>query len=668
MNFRNLFSQITIGQVEVKNRVVMPAFGLMYVDNNRHCGQRLIDFYEARARGGCGLIIVGGVGIDFIGSGFMMPTLESDEYIPGFQKLAEACHRHGAKLFLQLFHAGRYSHSFIIGGKKAVGPSAVTSRYTKEEPRELAKDEILDIQEKFAAAAERARSAGADGVELISSAGYLMCQFLSPLTNLRTDEYGGSFENRMRFSREVIAKVRKRVGPEFPVTMRMSGNDFMPGSNTNVEAVEVCRALVPAGLDAINVTGGWHETRVPQLPMLVPRGAFSYLAAAIRDKVEVPVFASNRIVEPEQAEQILRDGMADMVCVGRAQIADPEWTNKVKAGRLDEIRPCVGCMQGCMDRLFSGKPVQCLSNAQAGFEAEREIKPAGSRKKVLVIGAGPGGLEAAIVAAKRGHNVTLVEKDEDIGGQLALTAAPPGREEFAALLRYYRVELERQKINLKLKTPATLDMIKDDMPDEIILATGSEPLVPELPGVDRPEVATAWQVLTDEANLGKKVVVVGGGAVGVETAIFIAAKGTISGDTLKFLFLYDAEGMDTLQRLCTRGTHQVTILEMLPKIGRDIGQGSRWVLLSQLRSLGVNTITNATLKEIRAGEVVYVKDDEDHVEPADSVVLAVGAKPVTALAEKLKAAGVEFHSVGDCSSPRKIMDAIHEGFLAAAKI
>ncbi len=667
MKLRKLFSPVKIGPVEVRNRIAMPAFGLFYVDN-RHPNQRLIDFYEARAKGGCGLLIVGGVGVDMLGSGIALPSLESDEFIPGFRKLTDAVHKHGAKIFMQLFHAGRYSHSFAIGGQKAVAPSAVASRYTREEPRELTREEILKIQENFADAAERAKKAGADGVELISSAGYLMCQFLSPLTNRRTDEYGGSFDNRTRFSREVIEKVRKKVGKDFAVIMRMSGNDFIPGSNTNTEIVEVCKTLAPMGLDAINVTGGWHETRVPQLPMAVPRGAFTYLASAIRAEVDVPVFASNRIVEPELAERILRDDMVDMVCIGRAQIADPEWSNKAREGRFGEIRPCVGCMQGCLDRLFNGKPVQCLCNPQAGYEAEREIRPAEKRKKVLVVGSGPGGLEAATVAAKRGHEVTLIEKADRIGGQLQLVAEPPGREEFGSLLRYYRVEIGKQKVKLKLKKKATPGVIKKENPDEIIVATGSEPIVPKIQGVKGPNVVTAWQVLTDEADLGRKVVVVGGGAVGIETSIFIASKGTISGDVLKFLLLYNAEDMETLRRLCTRGTHEVTILEMLPKIGKDVGHTSRWVLLAQLAYYGVNTITNATLKEIRDKEIVYTLGDEELAEPADSVVLAVGSRPVTDLAEKLEAAGINFHKIGDCSSPRKIMDAIHEGFLAAAKI
>jgi 2,4-dienoyl-CoA reductase (NADPH2) len=275
---RLLFTPIRINQVTIPNRVVMPAFGLKYCGLDRKPSPRLIDFYEARAKGGCGLLVVGGVGIDLVGGGMIMPSIESDDFIEPWSRMAEAVHRHGSKLFLQLFHAGRYQHSLMARGQQAVAPSAVPSRYTKETPRELSRDEILEIEEKFAAAAARAKAAGADGVELIASAGYLICQFLSPVTNLREDEYGGSFENRCRFGVEVIEKVRKAVGPDYPVTMRISGSEFIPGGNTNAEMVKICQRFEAAGADAFNVTGGWHETQIPQLPAGVPRGAYSYLA------------------------------------------------------------------------------------------------------------------------------------------------------------------------------------------------------------------------------------------------------------------------------------------------------------------------------------------------------------------------------------------------------
>jgi len=679
--FKKLFEPMRIKGLEVRNRVVMPAFGLLYT-TDRKVSQKLVDFYEARAKGGCGLIIVGGCGIDFIGGGPMMLGIDDDSFIPGYEKLADAVHKHGAKLFLQLFHAGRYQFSFLIG-QKSVAPSAVASRYTKEEPRELSRDEIVEIEKKFADAALRAKKSGADGVELIGSAGYLINQFLSPVTNLRTDEYGGSFEKRATFVLNIIERIRENVGTDFVVTMRIGGNDFIPGGNTNEEMSEYARMFVQKGIDAVNVTGGWHETKVPQLPMAVPPGAFTYLALGIKRKVKVPVFSSNRIFDPAQAERILEDGFADAVCVGRAQIADPEWVNKARDGRVDEIRPCVGCMQGCMDRLFSGKPVECLANPVSGYEAQRKLNKVKGIKRVLVVGGGPAGAESAITAKLRGFDVELWEASERIGGQIVLASAPRGREDFSRLARFYEKELERLKVNVKLGKKADADEIEKAKFDHIILATGARPVQPQIPGVELAFVHQAWEVLNagrsasapdrnacgpKAIELGEKVVVIGGGSTGIETAIDIASRGTISAETLKFLFLNQAEKPEKLYELCTKGSHKVVILEMLDKIGPDLGVATKWVLLQELSRFGVKTITRARVIEIKPGEVIYEIDGAKKSEPADSVVLALGSKPNRDLAQALEKKGIKFFEIGDAKSPRKIFDAVQEGFFVASEL
>jgi 2,4-dienoyl-CoA reductase (NADPH2) len=666
--WRKLFRPIQINRCEVRNRISMPAFGLMYCGGDRRPSERLISFYQARAKGGCGLIIVGGVGISLEGSGVMMPTIESDEYIPDWQRMAEAIHRPGARLFLQLFHSGRYQHSFLAGGKQAVAPSAVPSHYTRETPRALEREEIIQIEDNYAAAARRCREAEVDGVEIIASAGYLITQFLSPLTNLREDEYGGSFENRTRFGIEVIKKVRAAVGPDYPVIMRLSGNDFIPGSHTSKEVIEVAKVLAAAGLDGFNVTGGWHETKVPQLPAMVPRGAYLYLASGIKQAVNIPVIGSNRIVEPAQAEKVLRDGLCDMVNIGRGQIADPDWANKAKEDKVDDIRPCVDCLQGCMDRLFSGKPVECLCNPQAGHEAERKVSRVKKPKTLVVIGAGPAGLEAGVTAAKRGHHVTIFDHADHIGGQLPLVAAPPGREEFGRLLTYYQKQVQGHGIALKLGKKVVMSDVRRVRPNHVILATGSSQIVPSIPGADRPEVVMAWDALLDKADLGETVAVIGGGAVGIETAIAIADRGTIDGDTLKFLMKHEAEDFETLKRLATRGSRRVTILEMLPKLGKDVGVTNRWVFLKELDLLGVQVLTEATVKAITAEGVVYEKDGESHTLAVKSVVLALGSRPNLELEDELKSAGFHYAIIGDAKGPRKILDAVHEGFLAALEI
>jgi 2,4-dienoyl-CoA reductase (NADPH2) len=377
------------------------------------------------------------------------------------------------------------------------------------------------------------------------------------------------------------------------------------------------------------------------------------------------VFASNRIVAPEQAEQILRAGEADIINVARGQIADPEWANKARAGRSFEIRPCVGCLQGCMDQLFTASPVACLTNAQAGFEAERELSPAPTAKNVVVIGAGPAGLEAALTAAKRGHNVRVLEATSDIGGQLPMVASPPGRDEFGTLVPYYKYQLEKAAIHIEFNRTVSPEEVKGLKADVVILATGSRQLLPPIKGIDRDLVVSAWDVLLSRADLGKRVAVIGGGATGVETAIAIAEQGTLSGDSLKFLLKHGAEDVDTLKELATRGTRKVTILEKLDKVGGDFGRSNRWVFMKELHLLGVKVVTGADVQEISERGVIYQKNEQNQLLEVDSVVLALGSRANDELEGALKASAIAYLKVGDAVSPRTVMAAVHEGFLAA---
>ncbi|MFN3534315.1 MAG: NADH:flavin oxidoreductase, partial [Desulfatiglandales bacterium] len=377
MKFRYLFSPIRINNIEVKNRIVMTAMHLGYTPEGE-VTERLIEFYRRRAKGGVGLIIVGGCTIDEYAGMASMIGLSEDRFIPGLKRLVQAVKREGAQIMAQLYQAGRYTHSAMIGGKKPFSASAVRSKLTGETPRALELDEIPVVQSSFAKAALRAKEAGFDGVEILGSAGYLISQFFSPITNKRTDIYGGSLENRMRFGIEVVRKVREAVGPDYPIVMRLAGNEFMEGGNTNKEARIFAQELEKAGVDLFNITGGWHETRVPQLTMFVPRAGFNYLASNVKTAVNVPVIASNRINDPEVAEDLILRGEADMVTMARALIADPDLPKKAMEGRLYEINHCIACNQGCFDNIFSFRPVTCLVNPEAGREGEIRPKPAQS--------------------------------------------------------------------------------------------------------------------------------------------------------------------------------------------------------------------------------------------------------------------------------------------------
>ncbi|MBP1742500.1 MAG: NADH:flavin oxidoreductase/NADH oxidase, partial [Deltaproteobacteria bacterium] len=476
MKYPLLFSPIQINSTLLRNRIVMTAMHLGYTPGGK-ITDRLVRFYSLRARGGAGLIIVGGCTIDPYAGMADMISIKDDSFLPGLERLATAVKGGGAKIAAQLYQAGRYAHSSMIGGKKPFSASAVRSRFTGETPRPLDLDEIPGVQGRFAEAALRAKKAGFDAVEILGSAGYLISQFFSPLTNLRQDQYGGSFENRMRFGIEVVKKVRKAVGASYPILMRLAGNDFMQGSNTNKEAQIFASKLEKAGVDCFNVTGGWHETRVPQLTMHVPRKAYTYLAQGIRSAVSVPVIASNRINDPGLAEEVLSEGQADLITMARALLADPGLPNKAMQGKENLIIHCVACNQGCFDRVFQYEPATCMVNPAAGMEAEFPVNPASKKKRVLVIGGGPAGMKAAITASDRGHQVILVEKNSRLGGQLLLNEKIPGRQEILLAAGDLEKNLKARPVEILFGREADQAFIREQAPDALVLATGASPLL-----------------------------------------------------------------------------------------------------------------------------------------------------------------------------------------------
>jgi len=666
-SLKRLFSPIHINKTEIRNRIVMPAMHLGYTPGG-FISDRLIDFYWERAKGGVGMIIIGGCIVDEYSGMSEMIALHDDRFLDGLSRLARAVQAEGVRLFAQLYQAGRYTHSMLIGGKTPLAPSAVRSKLTGETPKAMDLGEIHMVQDSFVKAALRAQTAGLDGVEVLGSAGYLISQFLSPITNKREDQYGGSFENRMRFGKEIVEKIRKAVGPDYSILVRLAGNDFMPEGNTNKETVMFAQTLEAAGADAFNVTGGWHETRVPQLTMMVPQGAYTYLAYGVRQAVKVPVIACNRINNPVLAEQILLEGWADMISMARGMIADPNLPRKALAGDFKTIQHCIACNQGCFDEIFKFQPVTCLVNPRAGQERQFPVTPADQKKKVLIIGGGPAGMMAALTAAQRGHEVVLYEQQPALGGQLNLAAVPPGREEMNTLANDLANQLEVYSVEIHLNQEVTPTLVKALKPQAIVVATGAKPLIPSIPGVNGPQVYTAWEVLSNKMAVETPVVIIGGGAVGCETALFLAKIGTINAETLLFLFENQAETPETLYHLINKGTKEVTVVEMISKLGSDIGASTRWSILQDIHRRGIRTYVSSKVIKITPEAVIIEKEKKLISLPARTVILATGVVSENSLYEKLKGQLSELYLIGDAQSPRKALEAIREGFQVGLKI
>jgi len=650
--FERLFSPIQVGAVELKNRIIMPAMEAALTEEDGSMSERAIRFYEARARGGAAMIIPSSTAVSPEGRVTpFAPGIWNDDVIPGWADLAKAIHRHGSTLVLQISHGGRQA----APGFEAVAPSAIPSpplfrmSYATVSPkasvpRELSIEEIEDLIEKYAEAARRARDAGADGVEIHGAHGYLIAQFLSPYSNKRIDAYGGTIEGRLKFAVEVIKRTRAKVGRDFLIQLRMSAEEPTPGGLQIRETKVMVPILVEAGLDAISVSAGTYNLDgyhvLCPLPM-DPLGTHYDRAAALKEVSSVPVAAVGRIKDPLVAEQILREDKVDLIAMGRALIADPDLPNKAAAGDLDEIRPCLSCGLGCGVYFMSGIGMTCTLNPAVAKEEEMVITPAERPKNVLVVGGGPGGLEAATVAAQRGHRVTLMEKSDKLGGQWRIAAVPPLKQDITAGIRYLVVQAEKAGVSMEMNkevTPETVDALE---PDVVVVATGAAPLVPDIPGVENEIVTTAIDVLSGEVPAGNRAVIIGGGQLGLEMADYMRE----------------------------REAEQLVVVEQLPEAGVGLLASFARDLLSRLDGFGARIVTSAKVKEIIEDGVVLDKDgEEETIHGMDSVVLAMGMESVDKLSERLESRAAEVYVIGDAKEPRNALEAVAEGARVGMRI
>ncbi|MFD5659325.1 FAD-dependent oxidoreductase [Streptomyces hirsutus] len=668
--YPHLLTPLDLGFTTLPNRVLMGSMhvGLEEAENGF---ARLAEFYAARARGGVGLIVTGGIAPNDEGRTFEGGAkLTTDEEAERHRVVTEAVHREGGRIALQILHVGRYAYH-----RDLVAPSPLQAPISPFTPRELTDADIERTIDDYVRTARLARQAGYDGVEIMGSEGYLINEFIVAQTNRRTDRWGGSYENRTRFPLEIVRRVREAVGEDFIVVYRLSMLDLVPGGSTLDEVITLAKAVEAAGATIINTGIGWHEARIPTIATSVPRGAYTWVTKRLMGEVSVPLVTTNRINTPELAEQLLAEGHADMVSMARPMLADPDFVAKAADGRPEAINTCIGCNQACLDHTFNLQITSCLVNPRACHETELVLSPTGRRKRVAVVGAGPAGLACAVSAAERGHDVTLFDAASEIGGQLNVARKVPGKQEFDETLRYFRTRLAELAVDVRLDTRVTADDVTGH--DEVVVATGVTPRVPDLPGIDHPSVLGYLDVLRDGAPVGDRVAVLGAGGIGFDVAEFLTDGGDKAHEDPETYFRQWGVDMDhrtpggltAPERPAPPRTVHL-LQRKTTKVGAGLGKTTGWIHRTELKHRGVTMVPGVRYDRIDDAGLHLTVDGESTVLEVDTIVLCTGQEPRRDLYEELVSAGRSVHLIGgaDVAAELDAKRAVKQGTEVAAAL
>ncbi|MFC0498941.1 FAD-dependent oxidoreductase [Streptomyces mutabilis] len=669
-HYPHLLSPLDLGFTTLPNRVLM---GSMHVglEEAERGFERMAAFYAARARGGVGLIVTGGIapndeGRPYPGGAKLTTGDEAEQH----RTVTDAVHREGGRIALQILHFGRYAYHADL-----VAPSPLQAPISPHVPREMTDADIERTVDDYVRTARLARAAGYDGVEIMGSEGYLINEFIAARTNHRTDRWGGSYENRMRFPVEIVRRVREAVGEDFILIYRLSMLDLVPGGSTLEEVITLAKAVEAAGATIINTGIGWHEARIPTIATSVPRGAYTWVTERLMGEVSVPLVTTNRINTPEVAERLLAEGTADMVSMARPMLADPDFVAKAAAGRPEAINTCIGCNQACLDHTFSGQITSCLVNPRACHETELVLTPTRRRKRVAVVGAGPAGLACAVSAAERGHEVTLYDAASEIGGQLNVARKVPGKQEFDETLRYFRTQLAAHGVDVRLNTRVGADDLGGH--DEVVVATGVTPRTPDIPGVDHPSVVGYLDVLRDGAPVGDRVAILGAGGIGFDVAEYLTDGGDKAHENPETYFRLwgvdtdyrTAGGLAAPERPAPPRTVHL-LQRKTSKVGAGLGKTTGWIHRTELKHRGATMVPGVRYDRIDDAGLHVTIGDESTVLEVDTIVLCTGQEPSRGLYEELVAAGRSVHLIGgaDVAAELDAKRAVKQGTELAAAL